>query len=266
MLNRSLAVLSMGLAAGVVATLTGSTLQADTMNDVGPSLNSLTGNQVQIAYNPTNGKGYSSAGTLDYYNNNNVGNTFTTGTNPAGYSLDSISVWDQWEQSSGFANGNIISMKVFKPGAGSTLFTGTATVGTAPALNGSGWMTYTFASGPTLSANTLYAYSLNTNHGYSALGLTVGDGSTYGSGTASEQLATFSSGSPGTTPTYWTGAGWGSAPAATSVLLTHGYTDNAEFQVVGTLAPEPTSLSLLGVGALALLLAKRSRCPRPTSD
>ena len=239
------------MAAGVGA------LQADTVNDVGGSLATLSGSQIQIAYNPTDGNGNSSAGTFNYYNNNWVDNTFTTGANSLGYKLNSISVWDQYEQSGGFATGNTITMNIFTPGAGSMLYTGTATVGTAGA--NANWITYTFSSGPTLSANTLYAYSLDTNNGYSALGLTVGNGSTYGSGSASEQLATFSSGT-NTTPAYWTGTdNWGSNPVAAPASLNTGHTDNAEFQVVGTAVPEPASLGLLGAAGLGILLLKRRK-------
>lgn len=243
-------------AAGALAAA--SVAKADTVNNVGASLAAPAGGQVVIAGNPLDGNGNSSVGTLNYYNNAWAGETFTTGSNAAGYQLNSIAVFDQWEQSAGWASGVTETMNVFAPGAASMLYTGTGTVGTAGSSGN--WIVYTFSTPVTLAANTLYAYSENVSSGYSAMGLTVGNGTNSGTGSATSQLATFSSGTS-TTPTYWTGAGWGSNPAATPVSGAQDvFTDNAEFQVVGTplvATPEPATLSLFGIAGLGLLLLKR---------
>jgi hypothetical protein len=227
-----------------------------------------TGNQIILASNPLNSGGYSSQGnTLNYYNNNWIGQTFTTGSNSGGYALDSISVWDQYEQGAGFATGNTISMNVFQPTTGtvntnsSILYSGSATVGTTPGSSGT-WVTYTFSTPVTLAPNTLYAFSYDTNSGYSAMGLTVGNGTNSGTGTPSEQLATFGS-ATGTTPTYYTGAGWGNAPAPAVVSGTGGFTDNAEFYAIGTTltaTPEPAAWMILAgaLGAATLRLRRRA--------
>ena len=236
--------------------------KADTVNNVGATLAAPAGGQVVIAGNPIDGNGNSSGGTLNYYNNAWAGETFTTGNNAAGYQLNSIAVYDQYEQGAGWASGVTETMNVFTPGAANMLYTGTGTVGTAGASGN--WIVYTFSTPVTLAANTLYAYSENVSSGYSAMGLTVGNGTSSGTGSASSQLATFASGTS-TAPTYWTGAGWGSNPAAAPVSSTNDptdvFTDNAEFQIVGTpvvATPEPAALGLLAVGGLGFLL-RRSR-------
>ncbi len=237
--------------------------KADTVNNVGASLAPLPGSQVVIAGNPLDGNGNSSGGTLNYYNNAWAGETFTTGSNAAGYQLNSIAVFDQWEQNAGWASGVTETMNIFTPGASSMLYTGTGTVGTAG--GNANWIVYTFSTPVTLAANTLYAYSENVSSGYSAMGLTVGNGTSSGTGSASSQLATFGSGT-NTTPTYYTGAGWGSNPAAVAVSSTNDptdvFTDNAEFQVAGTpivATPEPAAIGLFAGGGLGLLLLKKRK-------
>ncbi len=246
-------------AAGLLAT---SAVRADVVNNVGATLSPLSAGQIVVASNPLDGNGNSSGGSLNYYNNQFVGQTFTTGNNSGGYQLNSVSVWDQWEQSGGFASGNTITLNIFTPGATSMLYTGTGTVATAGS-NGA-WITYTVTAPVTLAANTLYAYSIGTNNGYSALGLTVGDGASSGAGSASSQLATYGYTATGTTPTYWTGANWGTNPAAAAVSATNDptdvFTDSAEFQVVATpvtAVPEPASLAVFSLGSLALLVGCR---------
>jgi hypothetical protein len=239
-----------------------------------------------LAGNPTDGQGNSSGGAINYYSNQNVGQTFTTGSNADGYMLNSIAVWDQWEQGNGYTPGYVETMNVFQPTTGATsgpiLYTGTATVGTA-GVNGS-WVVYTFSTPPQLQANTLYAYSFDVNNGYSAMGLSVGNGSytstaNPGTGTASSQLATFEIPNPNststnplpdiftTTPTYWTGAAWGSNPTPAAVSATNDptdvFTDNAEFQIIGTPAttpiPEPAPLAIMALAGLAVLAIKRRK-------
>ncbi len=266
------------LGAGASAT------RADTVNGGVASLPTPTGSQVVIAGNPTDSQGNSSGGAINYYSNQNVGQTFTTGTNADGYMLNSIAVWDQWEQGNGYTSGYVETMNVFQPTTGATsgpiLYTGTATVGTA-GVNKS-WVVYTFSTPPQLQPNTLYAYSFDVNNGYSAIGLSVGNGSysstaNPGTGTASSQLATFEIPNPNststnplpdiftTTPTYWTGAAWGSNPAPAAVSATHDptdvFTDNAEFQIIGTPAttpvPEPATVGLFALGSLAVVMLRR---------
>lgn len=261
--------------AGVIMAANACIVHADTVNGNVTALPTPAGSQVVIAGDPTDGQGNSSGGALNYYSNQWIGQTFTTGANADGYMLNSIAVWDQWEQGTGYTTGYVETMNVFQPTSGATsgpiLYTGTATVGNAGA-NGT-WVVYTFTTPPQLQANALYAYSFDVNHGYSAIGLSVGNGSYNtlasqpGTGSSTAQLATF--GSPTTTtPTYWTGAAWGSGnPTPTKVSATNDptgvFTDNAEFQIIGTPAstpiPEPATIGIFAIGAVGLLMLRRRK-------
>ncbi len=264
--------------AGMMMATDACIVHADTVNGNVAALPSPAGSQVVIASNPTDGQGNSSGGALNYYSNQWFGETFTTGNNPNGYLLNSLGVWDQWEQSKGWASGNTVTVNLFEPTTGATsgpvLYTGNATVGTAGA-NGT-WVVYDFSTPPQLSPNTLYGYAINSQgpNAYSAMGLSVGngsysDGAQPGTGSATGQLATFrtSTGAFTTTPTYWTGAAWGSNPTPTPVSATNDptgvFTDNAEFQIIGTLAttpiPEPATVGIFAVGAVALLILRRRK-------
>ena len=163
-------------------------------------------------------------------------------------------------------------MNVFTPGASSMLYSGSATVGATGGSSGT-WVTYTFSTPVGLLPNTLYAFSYDTNSGYSAMGLSVGNGSSStatepGTGSISEQLATFGSATT-TTPTYWTGANWGSLSNSTPVSSTNDpsdvFTDNAEFYVVGAAAtspvPEPSAALIIAAAGIAggFLLRPRLR-------
>ncbi len=259
--------------AGMVLVAGASAVRADTVNGNISALPTPSGSQVVIAVNPTDGNGNSSGGTLNYYSNQWIGQTFTTGSNADGYLLNSIAVWDQWEQSNGWASGNAVTLNVFQPTTGATsgpvLYTGTTTV-SAAGSSGT-WVVYSLSAPPQLSPNTLYAYAMNSQgtNAYSAMGLTVGNGSSSGTGSAASQLATFntSTGAFSTTPAYWTGAGWGSNPAAAQVSATNDptdvFTDNAEFQIIGTPAttpiPEPATVGIFAAGAVALLTLRRRK-------
>ncbi len=264
--------------AGMVLVAGASAVRADTVNGNISALPTPSGSQVVIAVNPTDGNGNSSGGTLNYYSNQWFGQTFTTGSNADGYLLNSIAVLDQYEQSHGWASGNTVTLNVFQPTTGATsgpvLYTGTTTVSAAGA-NGK-WVVYSLSAPPQLAPNTLYAYAMNSQgtNAYSAMGLTVGNGSSStasqpGTGSATGQLATFrtSTGAFTTTPAYWTGAGWGSNPAAAQVSATNDptdvFTDNAEFQIIGTPAttpiPEPATVGIFAAGAVALLILRRRK-------
>ncbi len=256
--------------AGMIMAANACVVRADTVNGNVTALPTPTGSQVVIAGNPTDGQGNSSGGAINYYSNQWIGQTFTTGTNADGYMLNSIAVWDQWEQGNGYTPGYVEAMNIFQPTSGATsgpiLYSGTATVGNAGA-NGT-WVVYTFTTPPQLQANTLYAYSFDVNNGYSAIGLSVGNGRAAqpGTGSATEQLATFGSATT-TTPTYWTGAAWGSNPTPNAVSATNDptdvFTDNAEFQIIGTPAttpiPEPATVGIFAAGAVALLTLRRRK-------
>jgi|GEM_PF-3234758 len=271
-------ILSAACAAGMVLSAGASAARADTVNGNVSALPTPSGSQVVIAVNPTDGQGNSSGGALNYYSNQWIGQTFTTGTNADGYLLNSIAVWDQWEQSNGWASGNTVTLNVFQPATGATsepvLYTGTTTVSTAGS-NGT-WVVYNLSTPTQLAPNTLYAYAMNSQgtNAYSAMGLSVGNGSYSmasepGTGSAAGQLATFSTstGAFTTTPTYWTGAAWGSNPKPTPVSATNDptdvYTDNAEFQIIGTPAttpiPEPAPLAMMALAGLAVLAIKRRK-------
>lgn len=269
-------IVSAACISGIILAAGASAVRADTVNGGVTSLPTPTGSQMVIAGNPTDGQGNSSGGSINYYSNQWIGQTFTTGANADGYLLNSIAVWDQWEQGNGYTSGYVEAMNVFQPTTGATagpiLYSGTATVGAA-GVNGT-WVVYNFSTPPQLQANTLYAYSFDVNNGYSAIGLSVGNGSSStstmpGTGSASEQLATFGSATT-TTPTYWTGAAWGSNPAPAAVSSTNDptdvFTDNAEFQIIGTPAttpiPEPATMAILAVGAVALLMVGRKGAAR----
>ncbi len=228
---------------------------------------------------PNGSAGYSANGnlsatppTLNYYasqyNTFVNGQTFTTGSNPGGYAIDSISVYDQWEQAGAFPNGGTMDLNVFVPNASSMLFSGSATVGTGAGANGS-WVQYQFSSPLMLAANTTYAFSYQTQSGFAAMGFNVGNGTGisspyFGNGTANEQLATFSS-LTSTAPTYWTGdTGWGklnnSAPVSGNNDPTDVFTDNASFEVIGSsVVPEPTSYLMMGAGMAGAAMCLRRR-------
>lgn len=247
----------------------GATLRADTIAASVSTTPSAGSGQLIIASNPLDGKQNSSGGALNYYDNQWIGQTFTTGNNADGYEVNSVSVFDQFEQGAGFGPGNVISMNVFTPGGSSVLYNGSATVGTTGGTSGT-WVTYTFGTPVGLLPNTLYAFSYDTNKGYSAMGLSVGNGASStstepGTGSVAEQLATFGS-ATNTTPTYWTGTNWGSLSDGTKVSATNDpsdvFTDNAEFYVIGTAAtspvPEPSSVWILAAaGVVGGLLVRR---------
>ena len=259
--------------AAAAALCLGATLRADTIATSIKTTPSAGTGQLIIASNPLDGNNNSSGGALNYYDNQWIGQTFTTGNNADGYELDSISVFDQYEQGGGFASANAISMNVFTPGASSMLYSGNATVGATGGSSGT-WVTYTFSTPVGLMPDTLYAFSYDTNKGYSAMGLSVGNGSNStatepGTGSISEQLATFGS-ATNTTPAYWTGANWGSLSDSTKVSSTNDpsdvFTDNAEFYVIGAAAtspvPEPSAaMMMIAAAGIAggLLLRPRLR-------
>ena len=105
----------------------------------------------------------------DNFKNNTTGNpgqTFTTGSNAAGYKLSSISL-----QVGSAGNGN-------NPGAPFTLFLNALSNGgttatqisstsfSSPGLNDGDWATFTLPSAQLLSANTTYAYGMSDAYSY----------------------------------------------------------------------------------------------------
>jgi hypothetical protein len=274
----SLTITAVAAAALMAAGVSGPAVHADTVTAGLTALPTAGTGQVVLAVNtpnPSGGGGYSSNGTssnnqLNYYASqyNTVwnGQTFTTGNNADGYTLNSISVYDQYEQGPGFPNGSTMYMNVFTPNASSMLYNSSATVSTGAGGNGS-WIQYTFTTPVQLAANTLYAFDYNTGSGYAAMGLNVGNGTgpatnEPGTGSASEQLATFAN-STSTAPTYWTGANWGSLNNSAAVSASNDptdvYTDNASFQVIASPVPEPASIGIFAVGGLGLLLWRKRR-------
>ena len=274
----SLTITAVAAAAALMgAGVSGPVAHADTVTAGLAALPSAGTGQVVLAVNtpnPSGGGGYSSGSSssnqLTYYASQYnmvwIGQTFTTGNNADGYELNSISVYDQYENGVGFPNGSQMSMNVFTPNASSMLFTGSATVSSGAGANGS-WIQYTFSTPVNLAANTLYAFDYNTASGYAAMGLNVGNGTgpvtnEPGTGSASEQLATFAN-SSSTAPTYWTGANWGhlsdSAAVSASNDPTDMYTDNASFEVIASPVPEPASIGIFAAGGVGLLLWRKRR-------
>ena len=105
--------------AGLIMAANACVVQADTVNGNVTALPTPAGSQMVIAGNPTDGKANSSGGALNYYSNQWIGQTFTTGASADGYMLNSIAVWDQWEQGTGYTTGYVETMmgrKCFAPG------------------------------------------------------------------------------------------------------------------------------------------------------
>lgn len=270
-------VLSSAIAAATTMVGAG-VLRADTVSAGLTAVPSAGAGQVVLAVNtpnPIGGGGYSANGTspqaLNYYasqyNTQWNGQTFTTGNNADGYQLNSISVYDQYEQGGAFPANGKMDLNVFVPNASSMLFSGAATVSSGAGANGT-WIEYSFSTPVHLAAGTLYAFDYNTSLGYAAMGLNVGNGTgpvtnQPGTGSASEQLATFAT-STSTAPTYWTGTNWGSLSNSQAVSPssdpTDVFTDNASFEVIATAqTPEPASIGILAVGGMALLLWRKRR-------
>lgn len=192
------------------------------------------------------------SGTLNYYTNtggaNNPGSTFTTGSNAGGYNLDSITVYVVDHHGGLTGTGGTVQVQLgtaASSGGNVTLSNTAGHFASLPAANGGGnYFTYTFATPISLAANTLYGYGLFTNVGFSGLGLTTSGGTT------AQQLILENA--TGTSNTY----------NGTDATATVGNgADNAVFEAigtpVGTAVPEPATLGLLGVGAVAMLRRRR---------
>ncbi len=191
-------------------------------------------------------------GTLNYYTNtggaNNPGSTFTTGSNAGGYNLNSITMYVVDHHGGLTGTGGTVQVQLgtaAASGGSVTLSNEAGHFASLPATNGgNNYFTYTFATPVLLAPNTLYGYGLFTNVGYSGLGLTTTGG------TSAQQLILENA--TGTSNTYN-----GTDASAT----TGNGTDNAVFEAigtpVGTAIPEPATLGLLGVGAVAMLRRRR---------
>ena len=182
---------------------------------------------------------------INYFTNNDgapAGETFTTGSNTAGYRLNSITVLDLSEQG-GFADGTSVTVTISSVAAGNfstmAILSGTVAKGTAAASGD--YLKLALASPITLAANSVFGYSLVTGAGYSGLG--VDPHADYSGG----QLAMF-------------------APGASNLfsgeLTPSALTPNAIFDAALTpipAVPAPATLLLSGLGGLALLGVKRKR-------
>ena len=183
--------------------------------------------------------------TINYFTNNGgapAGETFTTGSNAGGYLLKSITVLDASE-SGGFADGTSITINISSVSGSNfstmAILSGSVTTGTAAASGD--YLKLALANPITLAANSVYGYSLVTGSGYSGLG--VDPNADYSGG----QLAMFT---PGTSNLFG------------GTLTTSTLTPNAIFDVSLTpvsAVPAPATLSIFGLGGLALLGMKRKR-------
>jgi hypothetical protein len=184
--------------------------------------------------------------TINYFTNNSgapAGETFTTGTNTAGYLLNSITVLDASE-SGGFADGTSITVNVSSVNGSnfSTLAILNGTVATGTAAASGDYLKINLTSPITLAANSVYGYSLVTGAGYSGLG--VDPNADYAGG----QLAMFTPG--------------GASNLFGGTLTTSTLTPNAIFDVGLTpvsAVPAPATLAIFGLGGLAMLGLKRRR-------
>ena len=182
--------------------------------------------------------------TINYFTNNTgapAGETFTTGSNTAGYLLNSITVLDASE-SGGFADGTSITVNVSTVSGNnfSTLAILSGTVATGTAAASGDYLKINLANPITLAANSVYGYSLVTGAGYSGLG--VDPNADYAGG----QLAMFTPG--------------GATNLFGGTLTTSTLTPNAIFDASLTpvsAVPDAPTQGLLALGGLALLGLKR---------
>ncbi len=182
---------------------------------------------------------------INYYTNNDgapAGETFTTGSNAAGYIVNGITILDLSEHG-GFANGTSVTVTISSVSGGnfSTMAILTGSVATGTAAASGDYLKLALSKPIPLAADSVYGYSLVTGSGYSGLG--VDPHADYSGG----QLAMFAPG-----PSNLFGG----------ELLPSPLTPNAIFDVSLTpvsAVPAPATLSIIGLGGLALLGMKRKR-------
>ena len=168
-----------------------------------------------------------------------MGQTFTTLNNPDGYSLDSFS----FKSHTGGSNANAgTSTYTFRIGTISgTTFTTLASGSANPndSFTAGDWLTMTFDSPVTLSANTEYAIDIIHDN----------TPSFWGWRTAGEIDSSYTGGSA-----YVSGFNGGTVPDDSNVAFP---TIDRVFHVNLAAIPEPSSTALLGLGGLALMLRRK---------
>ena len=174
-----------------------------------------------------------------------MGQTITTLSNPDGYSLDSFSF--KSHTAGGNANAGT-STYTFRIGTiFGTTFTSLASGSANPSdsYSAGDWLTMTFDSPVTLSADTQYAIDIRNPN--TSFGVTV-DGA-WGWRTAGEIDSSYTGGSA-----YVSGFNGGTVPDDSNVAFP---TIDRVFHVNLAAIPEPSSTALLGLGGLALALRRR---------
>ena len=202
------------------------------LSDSGQNPFSITG------YTPV-GDGGGDAG--DVWGNRGAhGQTFTTLSNPDGYSLDSFSIKSHTSGGDELRAGD--QQYTFRIGTISgTTFTSLAS-GTATPIGSysfSDWFTMTFDSPVTLSADTEYAIDIIHDN----------TPSFWGWRTAGEVDSSYTGGSA-----YVSGFNGGTVPDDSNVAFP---TIDRVFHVNLAAIPEPSSTALLGLGGLALMLRRK---------
>lgn len=170
-----------------------------------------------------------------------AGQTFTTGSNPAGYTLNSVSFYQT--RSVGTTGGRFRARLGTLSGSDITTFYTDETADEANSAytlsgNGDDWIQYTFTTPQTLAANTTYTLDLGRGDGGNYIGWGESTGTDYSGGIS-----------------YRTGGTYNSGP--TNPIITDSGVDRI-FHLDIAAVPEPGSLALLGLGAL-LIGARRRR-------
>lgn len=183
---------------------------------------------------------------MNYFTNNAQppGETFTTGTNAAGYNLNAITVLDLSEYGA-FKSGYTVTLDIYSvnaTAATSTLldtFSGAA--GSTVNASSNDYIQISLANPLVLTSGTVYGYSISTPVGSSNpnSGLGADTHNNYTGGV----LAEFT---PGTNQALITNSNWPNAVFDASLTPV-------------TAVPAPATFALVGLGSLALLGLKRRK-------
>ncbi len=195
---------------------------------------------------PNYGVGKGTTPAINYYTNNTAapGQTFTTGTNAAGYKLNAITVSLSDAGNGAFNDGNSVNLEIATVnstnGTYQLLELVNGVIATGTAIGQGNYITISLKNPLTLKAGSMYGYAISTPNGYAGLTADSAAGDYTGG-----QLAEFN---PGT--------GFG------GTLITNPNVPQSVFDVSLTpvaATPEPASLALLAIGGLAVLLKRRQR-------